>query len=362
MRFLILLIVLSASAVYGQLSYELCPNLDCLKIEKELHGVNKVSVFLLRNNIRAERPVSGKLTEVGSQLIFHPRFSFSQDQHYLLEVTTSDQLLTAQFRPEMIEKTNAPNSVVAVYPTTSILPMNQLKIYVEFSSPMVEGKIYDHIKLVNRSVGVEEKDAFIRMGEELWDSERKRLTLFFDPGRIKRGVSPNLQLGLPLQAGNSYHLVIENTLKDANGNTLAKDFTKEFTVTQPDREKPNVENWEYEYPQAGTSQALKVRFPEPLDYALLQRFIKVRDAVGRVMEGEIAVSDCEKAWSFEPLQDWEAGDYELVVNSWLEDLAGNNLSRLFDINISNQEEQAEDYRTIVFPFTLEKTNGIFELK
>ena len=49
-------------------------------------------------------------------------------------------------------------------------------------------------------------DLGLEVGEELWDADQCRLTLFFDPGRIKRGLRPHLEAGPPLTEGEAYRL------------------------------------------------------------------------------------------------------------------------------------------------------------
>ena len=39
--------------------------------------------------------------------------------------------------------------------------------------------------------------ALLAMPPELWDRPRRRLTLLLEPGRIKRGLVPNAELGAP---------------------------------------------------------------------------------------------------------------------------------------------------------------------
>ena len=65
-----------------------------------------------------------------------------------------------------------------------------------------------------------------------------------------------------------------------------------------------------------------VTFPRPLDYALLQRTIKVAGVAGKV---EVARGETE--WRFTPDAPWIAGPHELIVETSLEDLAGNRVGR-----------------------------------
>jgi hypothetical protein len=62
-----------------------------------------------------------------------------------------------------------------------------------------------------------------------------RLTLFIDPGRIKRGVLPLEEVGPSLEAGKSYTLVIDREWIDGSGNPLQESFEKTFKVGPPDR-------------------------------------------------------------------------------------------------------------------------------
>ena len=60
--------------------------------------------------------------------------------------------------------------------------------------------------------GVKFTGAFLALDQELWDPVRRRITLLFDPGRVKRGVRTNLESGAPLVAGRRYRLVIDDAL------------------------------------------------------------------------------------------------------------------------------------------------------
>jgi hypothetical protein len=72
-----------------------------------------------------------------------------------------------------------------------------------------------------------------------------------------------------------------------------------------------------------------------MDYALLQHLLEVMGASG-AMEGNIAgsieVAREETEWRFTPRQAWKAGGYRVVVQTTLEDLAGNHIGRAFDVD------------------------------
>ena len=68
------------------------------------------------------------------------------------------------------------------------------------------GDAYRHIRLLDEA-GREVPRAFLQTAHELWDARRQRFTLILDPGRIKRGLRSNVEVGAPLREGGRYRLV-----------------------------------------------------------------------------------------------------------------------------------------------------------
>src|SRR5262249_9129673 len=134
-----------------------------------------------------------------------------------------------------------------IYPSADVLPENLLKFYLHFSAPMSRGHIYDHIHLLDEK-GRAVELPFLEIDEELWNPAMTRLTLFIDPGRIKRGVTPLEEIGPSLQAGRQYTLQIDHDWKDGAGNSLKRDFRKVFKVAPPDREPPDPDTWKIRAP------------------------------------------------------------------------------------------------------------------
>jgi len=231
--------------------------------------------------------------------------------------------------------------------------MNLLKMYVHFSAPMSFGEAYQHIHLRTAS-GELVPDAILEVLEELWDPERRRLTLLFDPGRIKRDLEPNLTLGLPLRDGESYVLEIDEGWRDGSGRPLAEGFSKTFSVEAADRASPDTDTWVVRAPAAGSRGPLEIVFPEPMDRALLDRLITVstdpEDRRGERVEGRIEVTDHETVWRLILDRPWGAGSYVIDVNANLEDLAGNNLASLFDVDLSQDVRLSDVEAQARLPF------------
>ena len=96
-------------------------------------------------------------------------------------------------------RTTTPTARVArVYPTASVFPENQLKVYIYFSEPMRASNGLPYVKLLDET-GNEVRSAFLPLGDVLgtglWDPARQRYTVFFDPGRIKQGLVLSDELG-----------------------------------------------------------------------------------------------------------------------------------------------------------------------
>ena len=226
---------------------------------------------------------------------------------------------------------SVPAEVTAIFPSAAIVPENQLRFYLHFSAPMSRGNDYDHVQLrdsKNRLVDL----PFLELGEELWDRQQQRLTLLIDPGRIKRGVTPREDLGTVLRAGEEFTLIIKPTWLDAQSRPLGKEFVKRFRVGPPIERAIDTSQWQITAPTSGSRQPLVIDFPQPLDRALLERMIAVRDAQGAPIEGAKLISHEERRWEFQPAETWPAGTYEIMIDSALEDLAGNRIGRPFEVD------------------------------
>src|SRR6185503_7799389 len=112
---------------------------------------------------------------------------------------------------------------------------------------------------------------FLELDEELWDRQGRRLTLFIDPGRIKRGLKPREEVGPVFEEGKSYTLAVDREWLDAAGNPLQQAFRKEIHVGPADDKQPDPNTWHVDAPVRDTTDPVLVRFPEPLDHAMLHR-------------------------------------------------------------------------------------------
>jgi hypothetical protein len=277
-------------------------------------------------------------------LTFHPRWPIAPGMHVRAVFHLPGEApVEASFdTPKAATATAA--RVERVYPSTDALPANALKLYVYFSASMRRGEAWQHIRLLDDR-GAPVELPFLEIDQELWDPANTRLTILFDPGRIKRGLVPLAESGPNIVEGKRYTLVIGHEWLDANGTPLAADFTKQFRVVEAERKPVDPAEWRISPPRPGTLDALIVDFPRPLDYALLQRTISV-DGV----KGKVEVARGETEWRLTPEIPWQQPEYRLTVNTTLEDLAGNRVGRAFDVDKFDEVTAHIQTETVSIPF------------
>lgn len=282
--------------------------------------------------VRLQESVDAMLGDVTTEedhLVFTPVVPLTRGLVY--EILWDNQIIDKITVPTA-DASRAPR-LIAVYPSLDTLPENLLKLYVQFSHPMREGEALKHIALLDQQQDTV-KGVFLDLQPELWNKERTVLTLWLDPGRIKRELIPNQQLGNPLLQGRYYTLAISTNWKDVQDLPLQQAYQKKFIVTLRDSVSPNVEKWQIKVPKAESGEPLEIILGEPLDYFLLKEAIQIVDENQVNVAGELAVGDRERKLVFRPRAPWQPGKYTLRARSILEDLAGNNLNRAFDRDIT----------------------------
>ena len=297
----------------------------------------------LPSDALALQPMAGRYEVGADALTFVPRYPLRPGLCYAMVVRTGEggeQRLTFGLPAARAEPTAR---VLAIYPSGDRLVRNQLKLYVQFSTSMSEGQAERHVRLVRADSGEAIESPFVAE-PELWDRERRRLTLLFDPGRLKRGLRSHEEAGYPLQEGVPVRVVVDEGFRDATGAPLRERFEQRYEVEGDLRARVDPRNWECRFPAAGTADALLVRFDRPLDHALLQHALEVSDGAGRPVPGRPEIGAAERSWTFTPAAPWQAGEYRLAIDPRLEDLAGNSIARVFDRDLERDEAPVDPAR------------------
>ena len=126
---------------------------------------------------------------------------------------------------------------------------NMLRFYIEFSAPMGRGSALD-TSAWSMTRGRKWWSRFCRSTPSFWTPDRTRFTLFFDPGRVKRGIKPNRDLGRALIPGKRYALMIGEAWLDGRGEKLRSGHRHEFSVRPPSSSRwmPPHGSWRFREP------------------------------------------------------------------------------------------------------------------
>jgi hypothetical protein len=212
----------------------------------------------------------------------------------------------------------------------------------------------DHVVLLDHK-GRELDGALLPLETDLWNADRTRFTVIFDPGRVKREILPNRQMGRPLRAGEMVTLLVKEDWLDARAVPLKSEFRRAYRVGRADERPLDTASWRITSPPAGTREPLAVTFPEPLDHGLLQRALRVEYA-GAPVAGDLRIGSGETRWMFTPGRPWQPGAYTVVVLPTLEDLAGNRIGRAFEVLSPADAVPDEGSQPLRLPFQVGAVN------
>ena len=96
-----------------------------------------------------------------------------------------------------------------------------------------------------------------------------------------------------------------------------------------------------------------IDFNESLDHGLLGHLIAVLNPDSIEIPGDITISHHETRWSFSPALPWQPGQFAIHVDTRLEDLAGNNLKQVFDVDAHSHSNSTPDEPVFIIPFEIQ---------
>jgi hypothetical protein len=294
----------------------------------------------------------GQYSIEGDRVRFTPMFPLDRGRQYHVTFTAPGGAKPVTGTVALPPIDTTPTTVVTqVYPTADVVPENQLRLYIHFSAPMGSQGGLDFVHLLDES-GQEVKDPFLPLDAEFFNEDRTRYTVFFDPGRQKRGIAPVDQMGRSLTEGKYYTLVIDAPWRDGKGLPLKESFRRKFKVGPPDERPLDPKTWKIQPPAAGSDAPLVVAFPEPLDHGLLLRALGVVGPNKKALEGAVKIGPQETSWTFTPAEPWKAGEHYVLALAMLEDLAGNRIGRAFEVDNFDRTDQANEPERTLIPFTI----------
>lgn len=272
----------------------------------------------------------GESSLSGDELRFEPRYPLASGMRYRAELHLEGSEPVIHVFELPAAQAGVRARVEAIYPSGDVLPENLLRIYLHFSAPMSRGNAYSHISLIDDVTQESVELPFLELEQELWDPAGQRLTVLFDPGRIKRGLVPNVEAGLPLVPGRSYRFRVSENWLAADQRPLAEPFEKRFSVVPADYDSPKPSDWKIQAPAAGGKDPVVVTFNAAVDQALALRLIDIIATGQTVVSGESSLTANETRWLFTPQAPWRTGRYRIRIESTLEDPSGNSVLRPFE--------------------------------
>ncbi len=338
-----------------------CGGLDCIRGQGLPVGARLQVRPAAAAEFGAVPAMAGRLVPDGGDLCFVPRFGFVDGTTYVVTIDdrTVDGFTIDGFSKDSVDgpvrlhrrrpELPATTDVLGIYPSAPSVPRNLLRLYVWFSAPMSEGSAAEHVRLTD-SAGAPLRNALLPSENELWDAERRRLTVLLDPARIKRGLASNREIGYPLRSGAAVRLVVDSGFRDAHGSHLRAPAERAYVVGHNERRHVDPLVWTLSTPPVGTVEPMEVGFDRPLDHGLLARCLRVVGPDHRPVDGLSVIGPGERSWRLIPQRGWLPGTHQLLVDPGLEDLAGNSVARVFDRDLTRTADRPRPVKPVAVTF------------
>ncbi|TSE11414.1 Ig-like domain-containing protein [Aquimarina algiphila] len=312
-----------------------------LTITDEFNLSNNLKVYrgqISEEELDRTHPILGTIQIDELELHFTPLVPFGWNQEYTFIYNNTIEYFTLEI-PEAYNYL----AVEAIYPSAKSLPSNLLKWYVQFSHPVNEVHVYDYIRFINNQ-GDTLSRTTLSLENALISEDGKLLTVWIEPGRQKRDLIPNKQLGPVFENDAMYQLIVLKNIKDRQGVSMQKDFTHLFKITYADRIQPSMGSFKILPPE--NNDDLVIFLGESMDYGSTLNSMKIINAEKQEIYGEWQLTNNESTLIFTPKHPWKKGQYQVLIDSRLEDLAGNNLNRLFDsgVSILDKKQLCDEYK------------------
>jgi len=209
---------------------------------------------------------------------------------------------------------------IRISPEAKVLPANTLRFYIHFSRPGEAHFYRDGLRLLNEK-GQVIPDPFLVLSQELWSPDGHRLTVFMEPGRIKRGMGEDPSHEPAFVVGRTYSLVIT---------ALGQTARHTFHVSNPVLEAIDENAWRIVSPNAGSLDPAIVYFDRLMDAALCADELQIMTSTGEVVQTQVSLSPNGTTIRFIPKHPWRVEEYSLVISNRFEDVCGNRLGEALD--------------------------------
>jgi hypothetical protein len=281
--------------------------------------------------------VSGKWVAESGVLIVRPKYPFREGLNFEVVERKGSGSSQVQWSFRIPKPGGIAPELLEIRPVSKQWPANLLRVYLHFNRPMSRGESTKFIQIKDET-GRVLIQPFLELDQELWDRDGKRLTLLFDPGRVKSGLKPREEDGAILEKGHQYTIHVAKGWPDARGVAIEKPLAQTIMVGPADHEPVEPRLWTIKPPLAQASSALEVQFHEPVDTGMALRLISVLESGECPLDGKAEISADGLTWKFTPVVKWSPGLHFIEVDPVLEDPSGNQVGRPFERDMKTDKE------------------------
>ncbi len=301
------------------------------------------AIYLVREGKRSRIPVSSKYSVAARLVTLRPIGKLGEGLEFQLFYIDGTDTITQQYFTPKKESSNLEESIITeIFPLSDSIPRNILYFHMRFNNSMQPDK------LAFERVGIYDDNGnkFERLWRErsYWLDDNKLLVIMVHPGRVKRGID----LEIPYEDGKDYEFRVSGEFMDVYGHPVKQSLTKKFHVIEEDYEIPIIDYDNFEVPEVGTENGLRITFKDPMDHASIVEGVWIKDSEGTQVDGRFLYQS-DSDFSFIPDSKWKAGRYELIFDKIVSDLAANRLNRPFEMD--DPSEVYED-KPVVWQFVI----------
>ena len=303
-------------------------------------------------------PMLGKHSIEGATVRFTPRYPLRPGLRYRVTLVAQESGSRPMTRDVTVsEEANGKVAEIShVFPTAAVLPENQLKFYLHFSAPMARGESYEHLQLL-KADGQPVDLPFLEIGEELWDGSGRPVHVADRPGPNQAGRQTARGPGAGPRGGTRVHAHDRRGVEGCGRAAARERFPQAIQSFPPDPNGDRPGRVEGDTASSRNERSVHGSLSCPLDRGLLERTLTIFDPSGDRVSGRIAISDEERLWQFHPETAWKSGKYHLAVDTALEDLAGNQIGRPFEVDRTEQITKTLQPETVQIPFVICRARG-----
>ena len=221
----------------------------------------------------------------------------------------------------------APTVEAHVYPSGDVIPENQLRMYIEFSAPMGRRSGIEYVALLDERGKEVEGPSEERHSAQQADGPRAQ-------GRQElHATGPRRLAGRQRSAAQG--IISSHVSRWAARHASARHRAVAHRTPQGWRPV----GARRDIPRAGRSRLAVSGARRPSTWSGHRR--------------RVTVGANETQWSFTPHEPWQAGYYNLLALSILEDRAGNQTGRAFEVDNFETVDKGPAPRTVTLPFRVQ---------